>query len=245
MTAPVVPTPSAELPPRPRPGPVTGPGTPRGAGARELASSLVAGTPGRLRLAGAIGIVVCLAFGFVAFLASERLHADISHARDDAAQLVRVQTIRTSIVKADANATNAFLVGGLEPADVRAQYDAGIATAARTLTEATSANAADQPQLGAVNRVLATYAGLIESARANNRQGFPIGAAYLRQASDLVQQSALPRLERLVRVEQARVDDSTGAAETAPQVVAAVLLVTVILLIALQFFLYARSRRVF
>jgi hypothetical protein len=206
---------------------------------------MVAGTPGRLRLFGAVGMVACLVFAFIAFVATERLHDDISNARSDAAQLVRVQTIRTNIVKADANATNAFLVGGLEPADVRAQYDAGIATAARTLTEATSANASDQQQLGAVNRVLATYAGLIESARANNRQGFPIGAAYLRQASDLIQQSALPRLERLVRVEQERVDDSTGAADTAPQVLAAILLAAIFVLIALQLFLYARSRRVF
>ena len=173
MTAPTVPPPSAELPPRPRAGPAVGPEAPPGASVRELASNLVAGTPGRLRLFGAIGIVVCLAFGFVAFLATQRLHADISHARDDAAQLVRVQTIRTSIVKADANATNAFLVGGLEPANVRAQYDDGIATAARTLTEATSAKAADQTTLASVNRVLATYAGLIESARRTTARGSP------------------------------------------------------------------------
>ena len=34
-----------------------------------------------------------------------------------------------------------------------------------------------------MNRVLTEYTGLIEAARANNRQGFPVGAAYLRQAS--------------------------------------------------------------
>lgn len=245
MSAPTVPPPSAELPPRPRPAPATVAEAPKGASVRDLASNLVAGTPGRLRLYGAIGIVACLAFGFVAFVATQRLHADISHARDDAAQLVRVQTIRTSIVKADANATNAFLVGGLEPAGVRAQYDDGIVTAARTLAEATGAKSADEATLASVNRTLATYAGLIESARANNRQGFPIGAAYLRQATDLVQQEALPKLERLVLVEQARVDDSTGAADSAPQVLGALLLVVLFVLVVVQFFLYGRSRRVF
>ncbi len=51
---------------------------------------------------------------------------------------MRIQTIRTNLVKADANATNAFLVGGLEPPAVRDAYTNGIATAARTLAEASA-----------------------------------------------------------------------------------------------------------
>ena len=41
---------------------------------------------------------------------------EIGDMRADAAQLVRLQDARTSLVAADAAATNAFLVGGLEPA---------------------------------------------------------------------------------------------------------------------------------
>ena len=57
-------------------------------------------------------------------------------------------------MKADANATNAFLVGGLEPTAARAGYTDGIATAARTLAAAASANPDDATALQAVNRVL-------------------------------------------------------------------------------------------
>ena len=119
--------------------------------------------------------------------AAVSLRDDITHARDDAAQLVRVQTIRTSLVKADANATNAFLVGGLEPAAVRAGYTDGIATAARTLARGREREPDDAAALERGEPVLTNYTGLIESARANNRQGFPIGAAYLRQASNRIQ----------------------------------------------------------
>ena len=39
--------------------------------------------------------------------------------------------------------------------------------------------------------------GLIESGRANNRQGFPVGAAYLRSASNSIRANALPPLAAL------------------------------------------------
>ena len=60
-----------------------------------------------------------------------------------------MQTIRTSLVPADANATNAFLVGGLEPPAQREAYEEGIATATATLAEASAeASASDAARLG-------------------------------------------------------------------------------------------------
>ena len=44
----------------------------------------------------------------------------------DTDQLIRVQAIQTNLLRADADATNAFLVGGLEPAEQRAAYDDAI-----------------------------------------------------------------------------------------------------------------------
>ena len=88
--------------------------------------------------------------------------------------------LRTSLVKADANATNAFLVGGLEPTDVRDGYNDGHHDRGRDARGRVSAEPGDAAALEQVNQVLAKYTGLIESARANNRQGFPVGAAYLR-----------------------------------------------------------------
>ena len=47
----------------------------------------------------------------------------MNRAEADAAQLIRVQQIQTNLLIADATATNAFLVGGLEPPAQRAPYD--------------------------------------------------------------------------------------------------------------------------
>ena len=102
----------------------------------------------------------------------------------------------------------ASCVGGLEPPAARTAYSDGIAAAARTLADAAGSDARDAVALRQGQRRIAGYTGLIESARANNRQGFPIGAAYLRAATTLLRTDALPVLDALVSAEQQRVDDA-------------------------------------
>jgi len=212
--------------------------------ARVLIADAFAGTPGRLRLFGAVSVTACLVFGAAGFLLVNHLDNSLGQERAHAAQLVRIQTIRTSLVKADANATNAFLVGGLEPADARAAYVDGINSAAATLAEASNADAASASELQAVNKVLANYTGLVESARANNRQGFPIGAAYLRQASKSLRDDALPPLETLVSAERKRVDSSANAVGHAQDGVLLLLVVVVVCLLVTQIWLFRRTHRV-
>ena len=73
-------------------------------------------TPQRLQLLSGgmvgLGVLVALAgvvtFGLLALV--------LGRAEADTEQLVRVQSIQTNLLSADATATNAFLVGGLEPA---------------------------------------------------------------------------------------------------------------------------------
>jgi CHASE3 domain sensor protein len=207
-------------------------------------SRAFAGTPGRLRLYGAIAIAACLLFGALSFLFVRHLDQALDAEREHAAQLVRIQTIRTSIVKADANATNAFLVGGLPGPEVTTGYNEGIATAAATITEASAADPQDAKTLESVNRALATYTGTVESARANNRQGFPIGAAYMRQASKSLQDSALPPLAQLVTKERARVDSSASAAADTERNLLILTLVVLIALLVVQIWLYARTHRI-
>jgi hypothetical protein len=212
--------------------------------ARVLIADAFAGTPGRLRLFAAVSVVACLLFGVGGFLIVNRLDSSLGSARAHAAQLVRIQTIRTSLVKADANATNAFLVGGLEPADARAGYVNGIETAAATLAVAANTDTRSAEKLQAVNQVLATYAGLVESARANNRQGFPIGAAYLRQASKSIRDDALPPLAGLVRDERDQVASSANTVADAQRNIMLLLLVVAACLLVIQLWLFRRTHRV-
>jgi hypothetical protein len=198
-----------------------------------------------MRVLGAIAIVAGLVFGVVGFLALSGFHSDLDEARTNAEQLVRIQSIRTNLVTADANATNAFLVGGLEPTEARDAYTESIAIAARALASASAARADDSTALERVNRVLTQYTGLIEAARANNRQGFPVGAAYLRQASRVLQDEALPSLATLVRVEQRRVEASISSGNTASDTLVILLVLALAALVAAQIYLSVKTRRTF
>jgi uncharacterized membrane protein (DUF441 family) len=141
-----------------------------------------------------VGIVV----GLVGALVLSALAYLLSRAEADTAQLIRVQQIQTNLLSADATATNAFLVGGLEPPAQRAAYDQALTTASALIAEAAQAQPADADALAALNQRVVAYAGSIEQARANNRQGLPVGAQYLRTASAQLRSVTMPILDTLV-----------------------------------------------
>ena len=87
------------------------------------------GTPGRLRAVGIVSVVATLLFGLAAGQAFRSADGALERAAANSDQLVRIQAIQTNVVQADADATNAFLVGGLEPAGQRADYTGAIASA--------------------------------------------------------------------------------------------------------------------
>jgi hypothetical protein len=221
----------------------TRPASTRGLMARAVRAAL-AGTPGRLRLATAVSVVACLLFGVLSFVAATSRAAALSDAQTNTSQLVRIQSIRTNLVYADANLTNAFLVGGLEPAAARRAYEQGIGAASQGLAES-AANPADAVVLAKVNAVVSRYTGLVETARSNNRLGYPLGAAYLRQATDLLRSDALPPLESLGRTEQERVNHAFDRSATATIWLTIGIVVALIVLIGVQIWLGAWTHRVF
>jgi hypothetical protein len=163
-------------------------------------------TPQRLQLLSsaviALGVVVALV-GVVTFGVLASL---LGRAQADTAQLVRVQSIETNLLSADASATNAFLVGGLEPAAQRATYDRALNDTSALIAQAARAQPADAAALAVLNQQVLDYDAAIEQARANNRQGFPVGAQYLRLASGQLRSAALPVLDELVAANAERAD---------------------------------------
>jgi len=176
-------------------------------GARMLAAG-VPRTLNRLRLGA---IAVCLVFGAVTALQLALSWQANRTAADDTEQLIRVQGIKTSLLRADALATNAFLIGGLEPAERRAAYDDAIDQTVRAITDAADAQPADRAALNALSSSVLDYTGDMELARANNRQGLPVGGAYLRKASGELRSTALPVVDELVGANSARARDAMGA----------------------------------
>jgi hypothetical protein len=175
----------------------------------------LSGTPGRLRILALLAVAVSLIFAIGAYSAFGSADAALRRGGENAAQLVRIQAIHTNLVRADADATNAFLVGGLEPANQRNNYTASMEQTSRLIAEAARAQPADGPALGALNTSVLTYAGLIEQARATNRQALPVGAQYLRVASSGLRSDALPILDALVKANDARVRAEFDAAKGA------------------------------
>jgi hypothetical protein len=93
---------------------------------------------------------------------------------------------------------------------------------------------------------LPVYSGLIETARANNRQGFPIGAAYLRQASGLLTNRMLPAAGQIYAAEAQRLDDDyrTGTSSAALVALVVAAIVALGFLLVAQRFVARMSRRI-
>ncbi|MEU8227634.1 hypothetical protein [Kribbella sp. NPDC048915] len=174
---------------------------PRGAIARWFE-----GTPGRMRAFLILAAAMSVVFGLAASQGFSQSEGSLDRAQANTAQLVRIQAIHTNLVSANADATNAFLVGGLEPPAQRAHYVGAMNAAAGLIADAASAQPADREVLGALNKTLLTYEGLIEQARANNRQGLPIGSQYLKDANAVLQDDSLPLVKALVEANEQRVD---------------------------------------
>jgi hypothetical protein len=172
----------------------------------------LSGTPGRMRLLALLTTTVSLVFAVAAFSTFRSTEDALLRGEANTNQLVRIQAIHTNLARADADATNAFLGGGLEPADQRADYTSSLTQASRLIAEAAVAQPADGPALGALNNSVLTYASLIEQARATNRQALPVGAQYLRVASSGLRSDALPILDALVKANDARVSAEFNAA---------------------------------
>ncbi|HEY6686699.1 MAG TPA: hypothetical protein VI094_10895 [Propionibacteriaceae bacterium] len=179
--------------------------------AAQAATASTMSTPQRLRLLSLGVVVTGLVIGIVGALVFSYLALSLSRAKADTAQLIRVQKIQSNLLSADATATNAFLVGGLEPPAQRAAYDQAMSSTSSLIAEAAQAQPADGPALAALNEQVLGYAAMIEQARANNRQGLPVGAQYLRNASAQLRSEALPILDNLVGANRQRATDEMSA----------------------------------
>lgn len=192
------------------------------------------GTPGRIRAWLLILVIVSVAFGLSAAQGFRQADGSLTRAEANTAQLVRIQAIHTNLVSANADATNAFLRGGLEPPAQRQHFTDSMAAASKLITEAAKAQPADAEALGVLNNTVLTYQGLIEQARANNRQALPVGAQYLKDANAALQTDALPVLTALVSANEKRLEtelNDTGRGTA--WVVAGGLLTLLVIVIAL------------
>lgn len=212
----VVPHGTASEPP---PGPTRGgsaPSTIAGSipNARSLVGPLFHGTPGRMRLLGLLAVIAAIALGAVSVNALLASKAAVERAANNTGQVVRAQSLHVELLRADAIATNAFLVGGLESPASRAQYQGAMANVARNLSEAAASQPADGDALGQLSTQVQQYAALVEQARSNNRLGLPVGAQYLKEASAGLRADAIPIVSAVVEENEKRAQREFAASNT-------------------------------
>lgn len=167
-------------------------------------------SPGRLRLILATLLGLGLLAGLVAGLTAYSARAGTADLGQRAQPLlVEAETIYSALADADTTAAQAFLTGGLEPPALTARYDADLARATASLASAarrTPDGGASADAVRALSTGIPRYASLVATARANNRQGLPVGAAYLSAAAEFNRDTLLPQADALFTAAQREVD---------------------------------------
>ncbi len=205
-------------------------------------------TPG---VVAAIAVVIAASCILAGIVSAAALNARISEQKavleHSEPFAYAAQNLYAASSAADAAAATAFLSGGSQTPLMRARYQQALAAAASSLADATAG--APDPEtrkaLAQVSANLATYAGLVEAARANNVQGFPIGSAYLREASASMQTNLLPGAEKIYSADLARVDQAQQRVGSLPKLGLALLALAVAAVVIGSVIMFRRTNRTF
>lgn len=218
--------------------------------------------PGRLRIIGAALAVLVLAFGAAAtvegsarFTSADEVVGESQPLSEDAAN------IYGWLADADSAAASGFLSGAQNArtrADERARfaedeklssrYRKGVREASGLLVRAathTDSSSESGRQIAKLNEGLPRYTGLIERARANERQGLPLGGAYLQYANQVMTEQLLPAAKKLYDAETARLVRDNDDARLWPYVSLALGVAALGGLVWAQRRDYRRTNRVF
>ncbi|MFE6127253.1 hypothetical protein [Streptomyces sp. NPDC056437] len=177
--------------------------------------------PGRLQIIGAVLAALVVVFGAVtAFEISDRAAAADDVVSRSQPLSADAASVYRSLADADTAASSGFLAGAdKEPPGVRERYEKDIALASKLLIKAaTNTDSASESgrQIATLNEQLPVYTGRIETARTYNRQGLPLGGAYLRFANEQMTKVLLPAAQKLYDAETARLDQDDADARYWP-----------------------------
>jgi hypothetical protein len=176
---------------------------PGGINGRSLGSR---STPFRLRILLYALVALVALTGLIAGLAASNRQSATASAQQRAEPLlVAAQTINTSLSDANSTAAASFLRGRLEPAALHTRYTTDVGRAAAALATAAQEAGIDpavKASLATLSTDLPAYTGLVETALFNERQAFyPLAAAYLSEANNLMRTRILPAATHLYSTE--------------------------------------------
>ena len=132
---------------------------------------------------------------------------------------VNIQKLYYSLADADAAAATGILDSPAPPLRFTQRYQDDVTAADAALAEG-SVDVAGDPaafaQLELIDEQLSVYTGLIGTAQADNRIGYPVGGAYLREASNLLEHTMLPEVSKVQAAEISARSSSASASGGVP-----------------------------
>ncbi|GAA4642489.1 hypothetical protein [Gordonia humi] len=214
-------------------------------------------TPGKLVIILLAMVLACTLTGWYASSASTTRSQTLASLIDRSEpQAEAAETLYSSLSVADASANSAFISGGRESPSLRKSFTDSIASASMALIAATdgyredaSAHTVDEEGARADLNTLAVkipeYTGLVETARTNNRLGYPVGSAYLSVASTLMQDTILPAAQRLYEQRSSAISEPQRTLTVPPWGVYVALSLIIGMLLTTSRYLARRTRRHF
>lgn len=125
-----------------------------------------------------------------------------------------VQDLSYDLADANATAATSLLIGPETPSGFSTRFQDDLARAESLLSQASQQVAGDayaSTQLTDLAEQIPVYTGLVGQAQANNRFGFPVAGAYLRQASDMLT-SMLAETGNVAAEQQRNTEGGIGSA---------------------------------
>lgn len=205
-------------------------------------------SPGRLTAMTTILVIAIVAAGGALTDASSTRQDQLHNLVKNTEPLSNAaQRLYGSLSVADSTATIGFIEGGVGSPSEDERYSTAIQTASTALVEAGAGANSDDHEvlqlLAVVNQRLPIYTGLIAQAHTNNREGNPIGASYLTEASAIMQNSIIPAASRLYTITSDRVRHQARSLTRPMWFPASGLLAAIILLVIAQLWLAALTNR--
>lgn len=211
-------------------------------------------TPGKLRLGMLAIFILAICFAIAGYVGVSGARSSVNTiARDAVPSIVTAQSVRVKLLQMDSLAAQEFLAGGADSgAQARVKYEAARQELGEQLTVAAkniSFGRDEQTPIETLMNKVQAYNGLVEAARANNRQGFPVGAAYLRMASTMLHNEMLPQTQAIDQLNVKQLESEYASFKSASVIhIGAIAVSGLALLVVLgymQLFISKKMRRSF
>lgn len=203
-------------------------------------------TPGKMTSLVIVVSLSILAAGLSMSQSSAERRADLDSLISNTEPVSHTaHNLYTSLSLADTSATVGFVRSGSAVESARESYNHNVQEAARSaaLTSSGLESDAAMDYLVTINQLLPVYTGLVDTAWSNNRQGNPVGAAYMSEANALMRLQILPAANELYRLTSEDVTNSQNRLATPQWVPISGLFAALIFLVLAQVWLARTTHR--